>query len=31
MKIAIFGFDKFGENIASTLKKQNVLIVVFDE
>jgi voltage-gated potassium channel len=31
MKIAIFGFDKFGEKIAFTLKKQNVLIVVFDE
>jgi voltage-gated potassium channel len=31
MKIAIFGFDKFGENIASTLKKPNVLIIVFDE
>jgi voltage-gated potassium channel len=31
MKIAIFGFDKFGQKIAFTLKKQNVLIVVFDE
>jgi voltage-gated potassium channel len=31
MKIGIFGFDKFGENIAHTLKKQNVLIIVFDE
>jgi voltage-gated potassium channel len=31
MKIAIFGFDKFGEKISSTLKKQNVLIVVFDK
>jgi voltage-gated potassium channel len=31
MKIGVFGFDKFGEKISSTLKKQNVLIVVFDE
>jgi voltage-gated potassium channel len=31
MKIAIFGFNKFGEKIATTLKRQNVLIVVFDE
>ncbi|GAX87518.1 conserved hypothetical protein [Lebetimonas natsushimae] len=31
MKIAIFGFNKFGEKIASTLKKQNVIIIVFDE
>jgi voltage-gated potassium channel len=31
MKIGIFGFDKFGENIAHTLKKQNVLIIVFGE
>jgi voltage-gated potassium channel len=31
MKIAIFGFNKFGEKIATTLKRQNALIVVFDE
>jgi voltage-gated potassium channel len=31
MKIAIFGFDSFGEKIAATLKRQNLLIVVFDE
>ncbi|WP_024790497.1 MULTISPECIES: potassium channel family protein [unclassified Lebetimonas] len=31
MKIAIFGFDKYGEKIAATLKKSNVIIVVFDE
>jgi voltage-gated potassium channel len=31
MKIAIFGFNKFGEKIAFTLKRQNVLIVVFND
>jgi len=31
MKVAIFGFDKYGEKIATVLKKSDVLIITFDE
>ena len=31
MKIAVFGFDKYGEKIANVLDKKDVKIVVFDD
>ena len=31
MRVAIFGFDKYGEKIATVLKKSDVLIITFDE
>ena len=31
MRVAIFGFDKYGEKIATILKKSDVLIITFDE
>ncbi len=31
MKIALFGFDDFGEHVAKNLSKKDLLVVVFDE
>ena len=31
MKVVVFGFDDFGERVASFLHKKDVLVVVLDE
>ena len=31
MKIAIFGFDDFGEQVARFLNKKDIIVVVLDE